>query len=365
MHSLAIKTWFSSMEPRVTTGLPHWQSPAANRSSILLSSLSGVVTDLLHMRSNVLSYLKVRGSYSQVGNEPDPFLTIPTYALAGGYPVTQTKLPNPDLKPELTKSLELGLNASLFKGALKIDATVYSSRTFNQFFQPTLSSASGYTSVIVNAGRVDNKGIEATARYSGRFGKLDWSSYVNYSLNRNTIVQLLPGWKNPVTGETVSLKTLDMTGTGSYKMTLTEGGSMGDIYVNTLKVDEHGAIYVDPNSQTVVADPNNFVYAGNNNPKYNMGWGNSFKWKGIHLDFLVNARVGGIVVSNTQAIMDVFGVSKASADARDAGGALVNGRPVPAQAYYQGSRRRRFRRYSLHVCLQRHQCPVGRTVDRL
>jgi outer membrane receptor protein involved in Fe transport len=100
--------------------------------------LSGVLTDLLHIQSDKLTYLKVRGSYSEVGNEPDVFLTIPTYSLAGGYPVTQTRLPNPSLKPELTKSWEVGLNATFFKGALKLDGTVYSSRTYNQFFEPTL-----------------------------------------------------------------------------------------------------------------------------------------------------------------------------------------------------------------------------------
>jgi len=299
------------------------------------AGLSGVLTDLLPIKSNVLSYLKLRGSYSEVGNEPNVFLTIPTYSLAGGYPVTQTRLPNPELKPELTKSWEAGLNSTFFKGALKIDATVYSSRTYNQFFEPTLSSASGFTSVIVNAGRVDNKGIEVSVRYSRKFGDFSWSTYANYSLNRNKIVQLLPGWTNPVTGEIVTLHELDMSGTGSYKMVLKEGGSMGDIYVNTLRVDEHGAIYVDPGSQTVIAEPNKFVYAGNSNPKYNIGWGNNLSWKGIGLNFLFTGRVGGIVVSNTQAILDAFGVSKASADARDAGGATANGRPVPAKEYYQ------------------------------
>jgi TonB-linked SusC/RagA family outer membrane protein len=296
--------------------------------------LSGVITDLFHMHSDKLSYLKIRASYSEVGNEPDVFLTIPTYSLAGGFPVTQTRMPNPDLKPELTKSWEIGLNAALFRGALKIDGTIYSSRTYNQFFQPTLSSASGFTSVIVNAGRVDNRGIEVSARYSHKFYGIQWSTYLNYSLNQNKIVELLPGWTNPVTGEIVSLHELDMSGTGSYKMVLKEGGSMGDIYVNTLKTDEHGAIYVDPGSQTVIAEPNKFVYAGNNNPKYNVGWGNSLQWKGINLNFLFTARVGGIVVSNTQAVLDAFGVSKQSADARDAGGALVNGRPIPAKEYY-------------------------------
>jgi len=316
-----------------------WASTLAQSSSqsFFYSSvgLSGVLTDLLDIKSDILSFLKVRASYSEVGNEPNVFLTNPTYSLAGGYPVTQTRMPNPDLKPELTKSWEAGINSSFFKGALKLDATVYYSNTYNQFFEPTLSSASGYTSVIVNAGQVENKGIEATLKYNHKLGDVNWSTYATYSMNRNKIIELLPGWTNPVTGEIVSLNELDMSGTGSYKMVLKEGGSMGDIYVNTLRVDEHGAIYVDPGSQTVVGEANKFVYAGNSNPRHNVGWGNSFKWKGINLDFLFTARFGGIVVSNTQAIMDAFGVSKASADARDAGGALVNERLVPAREYYQ------------------------------
>ncbi len=297
--------------------------------------LSAVITDLLEMRSRVLSYLKLRISHSAVGNEPREHLSIPTYPLAGGFPVTQTRMPNPDLKPELTRSWEAGLNSALFNGALRIDATVYLSRTYNQFFEPTLSAASGFTSVVVNAGRVDNKGIELSARYTKKFGNLSWTTNGTFSLNRNKIVELLPGWTNPVTGEVITLRELDMTGTGSYKMVLKEGGSMGDIYVNTLRVDEHGAIYVDPSSQTVAAELNKFVFAGNSNPRYNFGWGNTFSWKGISLSAMVVGRVGGIVVSNTQAIMDAFGVSKTSADARDQGGALVNGRPIPAQEYYQ------------------------------
>ena len=309
---------------------------ASNKSFFYSSAgMSAILSDLLDIRSNKLSFLKIRGSYSEVGNEPDVFLTIPTYRVVRGYPVTQTRLPNPDLKPELTKSIEVGLNLGLFRNTLRIDATAYTSRTYNQFFEPTLSSSSGFTSVIINAGRVDNKGVEVAARYTGKFRNFNWSSYATFSMNRNKIVELLPGWTNPITNEVISLKELDAQGTGSYKMVLKEGGSMGDIYVNTLRIDEHGVIYVDPSSQTVAAEPNRFVYAGNNNSRYNLGWGNNLNWKGIGLNFLFTARIGGIVVSNTRAVMDAFGVSKASADARDAGGALVNGRPIPAQEYYQ------------------------------
>lgn len=297
--------------------------------------LSGIITDIFKIKSSLMPYLKVRVSYSEVGNEPPLFLTIPTYSIASGYPQTQTRMPNTNLKPERTKSWEVGANIILFDNKLKLDATLYKSSTYNQFFEPTLSSSSGYTSVIVNAGQIENKGIEISARYNDTFGSVNWNTYLTYSLNRNKIIELLPGWTNPVTNEVISLSELDMGGTGSYKMMLKEGGSMGAIYVNTLKTDEHGAIYVHPSDQIVVADANNFVYAGNSNPKYNFGWGNNFNWKDFSLGFLLTARVGGIVVSNTQAIMDAFGVSQASADARNAGGAVVNGSLVPAKEYYQ------------------------------
>lgn len=300
------------------------------------TGLSAVITDLLpQIRSSKLTYLKLRASYSEVGNEPMQGLTNPTYRVVNGLPVTQKRMPNPEMRPELTKSLELGINAAFFDGALRIDATAYASRTYDQTFEPTLSSSSGFTSVFVNAGRIDNKGVEINARYSRKFGAVSWSTYGTYSLNRNKIIELLPGWTNPVTGEVHSISELNMSGTGSYRITLTEGGTMGDVYVNTLRVDEHGAIYVDPGSQTVIPEPNRFVYAGSSMPRYNASWGNTVSWKGISLNALVTARVGGIVVSNTQAIMDAFGVSKATADARDAGGAIVNGRPIPAREYYQ------------------------------
>jgi len=128
---------------------------------------------------------------------------------------------------------------------------------------------------------------------------------------------------------------LNMGGTSSTRMMLVEGQSMGDLYVNKLKTDEHGYISVNLASQSVTSDPNNFIKAGNANPKYNIGFRNNFTFKGLNLGFLISARIGGIGVSATQAILDAYGVSQASADARDNGGALVNGFKIPAQSYYQ------------------------------
>ena len=297
--------------------------------------LSGIVTEILGMNSKVLPYWKVRVSYSEVGNEPEPFLTIPTYELASGTPVTQTRMPNTNLEPERTKSWEVGTILYLFDSRLKIDATYYYSKTYNQFFEPALSSSSGYSSVILNSGRVDNEGVELSARYTDDYGPVRWSTYFTYSTNRNEIVELLTSWKNPNTGEIVSLDEMEVGGTGGVKNILKKGGSMGDIYVTSLRTDEHGAIYVHPTDQTVVADYTNYIYAGDTAPRHNMSWGNDLSWKGFNLNFLFTARLGGVVVSQTQAVMDYYGISQATADARDRGGALVNGKLIPAKEFYQ------------------------------
>lgn len=297
--------------------------------------LSGIVTEILGMNSKVLPYWKVRVSYSEVGNEPEPFLTIPTYELASGTPVTQTRMPNTNLEPERTKSWEVGTNLYLFDSRLKIDATYYYSKTYNQFFEPALSSSSGYSSVILNSGRVDNEGVELSARYTDDYGPVRWSTYFTYSTNRNEIVELLTSWKNPNTGEIVSLDEMEVGGTGGVKNILKKGGSMGDIYVTSLRTDEHGAIYVHPTDQTVVADYTNYIYAGDTAPRHNMSWGNDLSWKGFNLNFLFTARLGGVVVSQTQAVMDYYGISQATADARDRSGALVNGKLIPAKEFYQ------------------------------
>lgn len=316
-----------------------WVSALANTQakSIFYPSvgLSAIVTDLLKMNSPVLSFLKARVSYSEVGNAPQRFVSISTYPVINGYPQTSTFLPATDLQPERTKSLEAGLNFMFWKGKVKLDVTGYKSSTYNQLFNPTLSSSSGYSSFYVNAGQIDNKGIEASLSVNQNIGPVKWTSNAVFSLNRNKIVKLLPSYTNPQTGEKVSLDSLDMGGTASYKMILVKGGSMGDIYVNTLKTDEHGYIQVNLASQTVTADPTRFIKAGNSNPDYNIGFRNSFSYKGLEVSFLVSARVGGVGVSVTQAAMDAFGVSQTSADARDAGGALVNGYRIPAQQYYQ------------------------------
>lgn len=330
---------YKSMAYIDLTARNDWVSALANTNakSIFYPSvgLSGVLTDIFKIKSDILSFLKARVSYSEVGNAPERFISIMSYPVVDGYPQLTTYLPATNLEPERTKSYEAGFNSIFWNNKVNLNVTLYTSSTYNQLFNPSLSPSSGYSSFYVNAGRIDNKGIELSLSVIQKIGPVDWTSNLVYSLNRNEIKELLHSYTNTETGETVSLDSLDMGGTASCKIILVEGGSMGDIYVSTLKVDEHGFIIVNPTTQSVAADQNRYVKAGNTNPKYTLGFRNNFSYKGFDLSFLVNARVGGVGVSITQAVMDAFGISEASAKARDNGGAVVNGFKIPAQAYYE------------------------------
>ncbi|WP_255404820.1 SusC/RagA family TonB-linked outer membrane protein [Prevotella sp. kh1p2] len=328
------------------TGRIDWASALAwtDAKSVAYPSvgLTAILTDLIPgLKNNVLSFLKLRGSYSEVGNAPKRFVPYQTYPFQSGTPSTTTTYPNNDIKPERTKAWEVGMESHFWGNKVNLNVSLYKTSTFNQLFNPMLPSTSGYKSIYINGGRIDNKGIEVSLTLNQPLGPVDWSSTFTYSLNRNKVVRLL----KPTTlsnGLTVSQDHLDLVSLGNVKSMIKEGGSMGDLYVTALNTDFHGFIDVDFVNNTVSIDHNagpyhdGYIYAGNSQAKYRMGWRNSFSWKGLSLGFLINARVGGVGVSMTQAMMDNFGTSKASADARDAGGVYVNGGLVPAaQKWFQ------------------------------
>lgn len=331
---------YRSMAYLDVTARNDWSSKLANAQESYFywsAGLSGIVTEMIPaMRSQWLNYLKLRLSYAEVGNDPWRHgLTITTYSLSPAGVTTTAAMPNLDLKAERTRSWEAGLDLVMFSNRLRVNATLYSSQTYNQFFNINLPSSSGYTSTWVNGGRVDNRGVELTTRYTQPLGPVKWETYLIWTLNRNKIKELLPYWKNPVDGEVYSLTELDKGGLSGYKTRLVEGGTLSDIYVNQLSVGEHGEYYVDPQSHTLRTDDGNYTLAGSAAPRYNLSWGNELTFKGLTLSFQLAYRNGGIVVSQTQAIMDAFGASQASADAREAGGVMINGMLYPASDYYQ------------------------------
>ena len=326
------------------TGRVDWSSALAwtDSKSVAYPSigLSAILTDLLPIKNDVLTFLKVRGSYSEVGNAPTRYVAYQTYPYESASPTTSTTYPNTDIKPERTKAWELGLQSHLWNEKLALNVSLYKTSTYNQLFNPSISSSSGYSSIYINGGQVDNKGIEASLTLNQPLGPVQWSSTLTYTINRNKVKQLL----KPTTlssGEVISQDMMKLGGLEIVQSRLVEGGSIGDLYVTALRTDSHGYIDVDYVNNTVTVDntagerKDGWIYAGNSQARYMMGWRNSFSWKGLSLNFLINARVGGIVVSQTQAMMDAYGVSKTTATARDLGYVMINGGKVPAvQKYY-------------------------------
>ncbi len=294
---------------------------------------SVLLTEVLPLPKNIFSLWKIRGSYAQVGNPPSPYLTREAVALSNGTPKSGAFTPASHLKPEMTKAFELGMDLCLFDNKLNIAATYYNSNTYNQLFRYKLPPSSGYEYAFENAGKVNNWGVELSATYNQKLGPVDWSANLVYSLNRNEIKELLPEYvTDRTTNTTVKAPTeFEVSSAESYKMILRKGGTMSDIYASHLKQDYQGNILANGGVQK---DENDFVKVGSAAPRYNISLRNSFAWKGIELGFMFDARVGGVVVSATQALMDQFGVSKQTADARDAGGVRVNNGLLNAEQYY-------------------------------
>ena len=285
-----------------------------------------------------LSYLKVRGSVASVGMPFPRFLTIPTYEYDATNKIWKDKTHYPigDLKPERTLTYEVGLEARLWQD-LSVNLSWYLADTYNQTFDPALPPSSTYTTIYLQTGSVRNTGVEASVGYSHTWRGFTWDSNFTFSWNRNEILELAADAVNPITGEPLNLQKLDIKGLGRAKYVLKEGGTLGDLYTTSdIKCNEKGYIELDDTGQISIIDDGQDRLLGSVFPDYNLAWRNDFSYKGIHLGILFSGRIGGICYSATQANLDLYGASKATADARDAGGVLVNGREmVDAQKWYQ------------------------------
>ena len=300
--------------------------------------LSAVVTDLLspEVRASLrpaLSFLKVRTSYTEVGS-PIPFTGLTpgtiTHSIRSGKVEPFDYYPLPDLKAERTRSFELGIDSRWFDGALTFGATIYQSNTLNQLLETDLDPGTGYKKLYVQAGNVRNRGVEMTLGLNKKFGPVDYSTSVTATANRNKIIKLASGVKNPITGEV-----FDLTDIAKGRFRLREGGELGDVYASErIKRDANGYIEYTP-GQSLVTEPTEPYKLGSVNAKWNLGWKHGVSFKGFDLNVLFTARLGGIVISKTQAALDKFGVSQASADARDAGGVNIGqGLTIAPQQYY-------------------------------
>ena len=330
------------------TGRNDWASMLAftDKTSYFYPSIGGswiISETFADNLPNFISYLKVRGSWAEVASSPSRYLTRMQYSYNDQ--TNQYEWPsihyNTNLRPENTKSWEVGLSAKFFNNTVGLEFTYYKANTFNQTFQIPASASSGYKNNLIQTGNIQNSGIEAALNYNDSWGDWKFNTGVTWSWNKNEIIALANGALDPETGKPIEMEYYTASGclgmAGGPTIRLYEGGSMGDLYFNKrLRQSANGYIWKDPQTGKVMDETIDYYKVGSVLPKFNMGWTGSLGWKNLNLSWAVTGRFGGQVISDTQALLDRYGVSEASAIARDNGGVEIFGNgTVDAKSYYE------------------------------
>lgn len=292
-----------------------WSStlpPENRRFDYYSAGLSAVVSDLVTM-PDFLSYLKLRGSYAEVGNDTAPFqLTQVADLRAGGFIQLGTVLPNPDLKPERTKSLEFGFDARFFENRLGLDFTYYKTNSIDQLFEQQVPQGSGVTTRFINGADVENKGIEVILTGTPiNTPDFNWNITVNYSRYKGTVLSLADG-----------LETLNLGGDFFRRFELNVGEEWGNVYSRGFLRNEQGQVIVQSDGLPAVTQGQTELVA-NYNPDWLGGISNSFNYKNFSFSFLIDMRKGGEVGSLTNAILASDGALEKTLQGRD--GSLVFG----------------------------------------
>ncbi|MEN8227275.1 MAG: SusC/RagA family TonB-linked outer membrane protein [Bacteroidota bacterium] len=297
-----------------------WSStlPPENWSYFYPSAgLTWVLTDMLETSPSFLTFAKLRASYAEVGNDTDPYVINPTYYFFGGglngYVAHGNSLPALDLKPEQTKSTELGFDVRFFQNRLGVDFTWYKSNTFNQLLNIPLPQASGYRSKFINAGNVQNQGVEITLNATPvRTADFSWDLSFNYARNENMVIELTDELEEYIIRGRVYMSTVKVV----------EGEEYGQIYTRGFVRNDAGRVLVNDLGLPVTTAGNELPM-GNYNPDWMGGVTSAINYKGINLTAVIDARMGGTLISSTQAWLTYEGKAEATLEGRD--GMVVDG----------------------------------------
>jgi TonB-linked SusC/RagA family outer membrane protein len=313
--------------------------PAANSTYFYPSaSVSFVPTDAFKVNSDVLSYIKVRASAARVGRDADPYLLNSVYVQSGygnnlasiNFPLSiggssipgfgiSNRIGNNNLTPEFVTSYEGGINVGLFKNRLSIDATYFDSRSTNQIFNVAISNSSGYNTRTTNVGELRNQGVEVVLNATPvRVGGFKWDMTLNYTLIRNNVVSIAPGVKSATISGNSFIGIAPSISEGSpYGVVIsTANPRVQNSNPNGQYYDATGQFagqYVVNGVTGAFAPgvPNSVI--SNPQANYTAGLNNTFSYKGLSLNVLVDTRQGGQIFS--------FG----AVDARSNGSMYVTG----------------------------------------
>ena len=286
---------------------------------------SVVLSDLLKL-NGALSFLKVSGSFAQVGNGAGPYLLRTNYSYnqgaGSGFISRDNTQAIGNLKPEITKSVEVGIEARFLSNRIGFTATAYKTNSINQLLTLGLAPASGFANQYINAGDIRNMGLEVVINGTAvKTEKFSWDVTLNMGLNRNKILSLSPDVKRAFLA-------------GGFGRSATpiveEGGSYGDLVAYRWQTNANGQYVISSQQKTdgsvvstgLPAVTKDQEYIGNFNPKMLLGLTNTFTYKGFSLRVLVDGRVGGIAVSGTEMNLAFSGIPEVTAQKREGGWVL-------------------------------------------
>ena len=293
-----------------------WSStlPRSNRSYFYPSvNASLVLSEALDIKSSVLDFLKIRGGWSEVGSDADPYQLATVYDIEtnfGGNPIlTSSKIKNnPDLKPETTRSTEFGAELGLFGNRVHLDVAVYNTNSINQILPVKTSASSEYTTQILNAGKINNKGLEIQLDLVPvDLKSFKWNIGLNYAINKSEVKILDDAGK---------LTSFEIASSGTTQVLASVGQAYGTLYGSAYLRDGDGNIVVDSKGLPVKDSQNKIL--GHYTPKWTGGLTNTFTYKNIELSALIDASIGGKIYSGTNRTGVYTGVLKSTLPGRDA-----------------------------------------------
>ena len=293
-----------------------WSStlPAGNNSYLYPAvSLSAVLTDILGMHSDILSFAKLRGSWAKVGGDTDPYSLEPVLNFGAGWNAgtkllnlgVPDLLPNSTLKPQMNKSIEVGADMRFFLDRVRLDLTYYSQKSLDQIVNIPISAASGYTAKTINAGEIDNKGVEILLSLTPvKLKDFQWDITFNFAKNQNKVVALAEGVEQFTLGSYWSLQVLAIP-----------GGAYGVLWGYDFTRDPDGNVIFNnglPSQGSLKA-------LGNSTPDWLGGMLNEFSYKGFNASFLIDTKQGGDLYSMTTTWGRYAGALKETLIGREGG----------------------------------------------
>lgn len=281
--------------------------------------LTGIISEMATLPSWI-SYGKVRFSMAYSGSGGSAYRDRNYFTVGrGGMVGTPSIRSLPTYKPEITRAFEVGLEWRFFDNRLGIDATYYNTDTENQLLTLAMPAASLFSSQYINAGLINNSGVEATMDVTPvRTDNFTWNAGLNFAKNNNKVVRL-----------TDEVKRATLIDDRQVLEVVEVGGSYGDMYGIGWVRDEQGRPLVSDDGAPLLTGGKT-VYLGNFNPNYMLGFNNMLTYKNISLSFLLDYRDGGTVIAGTQALLDFDGLSKASLWGRE-GGIVLDAYTVDGQ----------------------------------